>query len=139
MVIQIDWSKEGEWQILLEGVTEGVPWLILRGPFALLAYIGVPPYSKWAGQSYDDVPISVHGGLTFGEWGDGEARPKGLFWYGWDYGHYGDKLHIPFSSILETGHDWTVEEVEKDTIDAAKQMAKLLMEEKLLIKGGGDD
>src|SRR5688572_17088313 len=69
---------------------DGVRFLIMRGPAALCAYVGVPDSHPLAGQSYDDMPIQCHGGLTYGDNG-GDKWPKGWYWYGWDYAHSGDR------------------------------------------------
>ena len=48
-------------------------------------YVRLPEDSEYVGQHYDDIPIKVHGGLTFAEFVGNE------FWIGWDYLHSGDK------------------------------------------------
>ena len=75
--------------ILHDEFRDGLRFIIMRGPVSLCAYIGVPDGHPLAGFEYDDVPIDCHGGLTFSGGGDG-YRPKGFWWYGWDYAHFGD-------------------------------------------------
>ena len=50
------------------------------------AYVRIPRDHPYFEVHYDDINISVHGGLTFSEMVDGE------YWIGWDYGHGGDKV-----------------------------------------------
>jgi len=71
---------------------DGVRFLILRGPSSVCAYIGVPKSHPLAGFEYDGVPLDCHGGLTFScEGGETGPWPAGWWWYGWDYGHAGDR------------------------------------------------
>lgn len=90
--------------------TEGLRWLVLRGPIGTpVAYVGIPEASPAAGLSYshlDAVAPSVHGGWTFSGAGDGKHRPMGWWWWGWDYAHAWDAT--PFTP---GGHLWTTEEV----------------------------
>jgi hypothetical protein len=100
-----------------DGYESGVRYIIMRGPVALCAYLGVPLDHPLANQPYDDIPLRVHGGLTFGEEGK-KPWPEGWFWYGWDYGHAGDKaFYYSGDSVWGDlgGKEWTIPEV-KDEI-----------------------
>ena len=103
--------------ILKDWYDDGIRYLIMRGPCALCAYFGIPIDHPLAGSSYDDLPVGCHGGLTFGSEGDGEMRPAGFYWYGWDYAHSGDKSFYN----LDDGYEgllgdkaWTLKAVEED-------------------------
>ena len=101
--------------ILKDWFDNGVRYLIMRGPAALCAYFGVPLDHPLAGFGYDDLPVDCHCGLTFGSEGDGEMRPAGVYWYGWDYAHSGDKSFYDIEYGTDRGDkEWTVEDVEKD-------------------------
>ncbi len=103
----------------------GVRVLIMRGASSLCAYIGIPEDHPLAGFKYDTLPIRCHGGLTFGQKGqgrrvtdDGTERgwPEGYYWYGWDYGHSGDyATYYDEMPSLAGGHKWTVAEVKAET------------------------
>ncbi len=45
-------------------------------------YVHVPSSHPLAGKHYDDVPVDVHGGLTFSE-----NEDDGSTWFGWDDCH----------------------------------------------------
>ena len=69
-------------------------------------YVRIVEGHPFYGMNYMDIPVSVHGGLTFSEhitnsdnWSDG-------FWVGFDTAHYGDDSEI-----------WTIEAVSDETID----------------------
>ena len=104
--------------ILKDWYEDGVRYLIMRGPSALCAYFGVPLDHPLAGHDYDDLPVECHCGLTFAGEGDGEMRPDGVYWYGWDYAHSGDKsfydLERRAGSMIEADKAWTLDDVEKD-------------------------
>lgn len=56
-------------------------------------YVGIPPNHPADGQSYDDLDISVHGGLTFSGYLtslNGAARLRNWKFVGFDCGHAGD-------------------------------------------------
>lgn len=79
--------------VLAEWFEGGVKAVILRGPAAMCAYLGVPSDHPLAGHGYDMVPLDCHGGLTFAG-NDIDAMPEGYYFYGWDYAHAGDKTNF---------------------------------------------
>jgi len=99
--------------------------LILRGPVILCAYIGVSIGSPFAGKHYSEIDLDCHGGLTFSGKGDGKYRPKGWWWYGWDYGHLGDSVF--YDSVFEQDNQqWLVEDVEREIKQAIEQFKHLM-------------
>jgi hypothetical protein len=122
----LDASQKERGELLAEIDTEiGVKGIVLRGGPSLCAYIGIPKWHPLAGLDYNDIPLDVHGGLTFGDLGDGEMRPAEYFWYGWDYGHAGDLCFydVQFAHLLpgrlhRDEHPWTPTEV-TDELKAA--------------------
>jgi hypothetical protein len=127
--------------VFYDAIEEGVRILVMRGPFHLCAYLGVPKDHPLAGFGYDDLPMQVHGGLTFGSEGK-KNWPEGWYWYGWDYGHsgdyctyYDDKLR---TSAFRDGKKWTVNEVIAEAKDACYDFRKLmLLAEKCALKESG--
>lgn len=85
-------------------------------------YVGVPEGHRAFGVDYDDVNMSVHGGLTFSDYGKANDVLKGsdTYWLGFDCAHYGDK-----TSFSSEGHFWTLEEAVKETESLAEQLAVL--------------
>jgi hypothetical protein len=114
--------------ILEDWYDDGVRCLIVRGPSALCAYLGVPLTHPLAGKDHNDIPIECHGGLTYSGEGDGKYRPKDFFWYGWDYGHCYD-YSFYFDKISLDQHDakkWLVDNVKEDMQDAIYTFRKLM-------------
>lgn len=116
--------------ILKDWFDGGVRCIIMRGPFSLCAYVGIPADHPLANYDYDLLPIHCHGGLTYSGIGD-KIRPEGWFWYGWDYAHCGD---FPFYNAKDPKYydskdkKWLVEDVYKDMQDAVfefKLLARL--------------
>lgn len=109
-------SKDESGTIYKDWYEDGVRCVIMRGPCALCAYVGVPVKHPLSGFDYNDIPLSVHGGLTF----SGEFTPfeslRGYWWYGWDYGHcddysfYFDKDKTYYRNCKR----WLIEDVEKE-------------------------
>jgi len=106
--------------ILHDEFKGGFRFIIMRGPASLCAYIGIPSEHPLANQSYDDLPVDCHGGLTFSSEGK-ELWPKGFFWYGWDYAHSGDHCFYDDERIYKSvseGKKWLVKDVEEDSWSA---------------------
>jgi hypothetical protein len=98
-----------------------------------LAYIKVPenhPFMKI--KNYNDVPLDVHGGVTFmadvvDKDDSFQKFDKGR-WIGWDYGHAGDWDYIVLGEdIMDWNKQfdnkmWTFEEVEKEVKAAIREL-----------------
>jgi len=96
-VIHGEWDSEPD-ELAFEHL--GYPCLIVRNTRMfeklgfrkghLCGYLGVPAGHPWHGENYDDVDVSIHGGLTY----DGDhaptKEPDGNWWVGFDCAHLGD-------------------------------------------------
>jgi hypothetical protein len=120
-------SKESG-TILHDEFKDGLRFIIMRGPAALCAYLGIPQDHPLANHDYDDLPIDCHGGLTFSGGGD-KWRPKDFWWYGWDYSHagdysfYEDEYSFPIS---REGKKWLIKDVIDDSWSAFDDMKRLM-------------
>lgn len=106
--------------------------LILRGPFSLCAYIGVPKEHPLYGVDYEKVPVDCHGGLTFSEEGGSTDKipslKSGYWWFGWDYAHSLDKTFMPLDLSdysIEWLHKWTPREVYLEMGPALKSLEEI--------------
>lgn len=97
-----EWEDEPD---RIEYTESGLKALILRTPEIgiLCGYVALPLRHPLAGKKYDDMPILVHGGLTFGNEGDEKLREKGYFLYGFDCGHHGDFAPQIVQTLEEVG------------------------------------
>ena len=115
---EIYYEKQSYERVLLkdctvkQGTIKGYKYRILGLGSHPTAYVRVPKTHKYYSKGYDDIPVSVHGGLTFSE------TTRGCHWIGWDYAHLGDALYYPQMNkkspnlFKNTGdHFWTVEEI----------------------------
>ena len=127
-------------KIFYDAIDNGVRILVMRGPTSMCAYLGCPKDHPLAGFEYDDIPLSVHGGLAFGGEG-GKGWPAGWYWYGWDYSHSGDYSTYYdrlTSELLPEGHKWTVKEVTDEAKDATWDFRRImLLAEKCALKDSG--
>ena len=74
-------------------------------------YVRIVEGHPFYGMDYMDIPVSVHGGLTFGDHiMDYDKWPDG-YWVGFDTAHYGDKSDT-----------WTIDAVSDETIDLFNQI-----------------
>jgi len=88
-------------------------------------YVGVPKSHIAFDKDYDDLPIDVHGGLTYAD-----REKDGLCWFGFDCAHYMDKVMWPKELNLHNHkreHFWSLEEVTKETENMAKQLTQLTL------------
>lgn len=127
-------------QIFFDQLLVGTPFrgLILQGFAGMCAYVGVPR-DHWIADMAG-LHFECHGPVTYRGEGDGDIRPAGWYWYGWDYQHAGDKLSIDeeflkmlppdmvehLKTFWSSGKEWTLAEVEQDLIDAAVQLMEVL-------------
>jgi len=82
-------------------------------------YVVVPKGHKYHGVGYDNIPVDVHGGLTFAEnaseidWPEIPRGCKSGWIVGFDTAHYNDSQN-----------KWTQSMVIKETENLAKQLSK---------------
>jgi hypothetical protein len=107
-----------------ETTDDGVRVIVVQGPSHLCAYVGVPLSHPLANQDYTNLPLSCHGGLTFGHLGNGDPWPKGFFWYGWDYGHCGDDSYA--GRVIAGERRWLVKDVIADSWSATYDFGQLM-------------
>jgi hypothetical protein len=86
-------------------------------------YVAVPKGHIAYNKTYDDLPVDVHGGLTFG---DVDNRNKELEWFGFDCAHFND---ISAEDLIKKreGHFWTLEETIAETNRLAEQLQKITL------------
>jgi hypothetical protein len=87
-----------------------------EGPYTLIVrrnnlgcncgYIVLPQFHRYDGFHYNDIPVSVHGGLTYA------ARENNNWVIGFDTCHIGD--YVPNHSFEPTDYYWTNNDVLKE-------------------------
>lgn len=100
--------------------------MVMRGPVALCAYVGVQAGNPLYGKDYNEIDIDCHGGLTFSCEGDGEYRMEKYWWLGWDYAHSNDACFYHYRS-RDHEHQWTPDEVVAEfpaVIEQFKELSK---------------
>ncbi|HEX7788423.1 MAG TPA: hypothetical protein VF653_19540 [Methylomirabilota bacterium] len=120
--------------------TTGLPCLIVRNTAvtgALCGYVGVarghPAYEK----ACDDVPVAVHGGLTYSDRCTPEADPSrhichvvepgeddDVWWLGFDCAHAFDISPKMRRHAGEVYRDWAY--VEREVLSLAEQLAAMV-------------
>ena len=110
-------------EVLDKGEYKGYKYLIFSFGTHPCAYVQIPkihPY--WNFKDYDELPIEVHGGLTFaGE----QPYMDNNFCIGWDYYHFDD--YNPLSPELG-GKRWHTVDILKDVFDVIHQLCKHSMD-----------
>lgn len=91
-------------------------------------YVLLPRGDKYHGKFYDDIPIEVHGGLTYSEptlFRDNIIE-NGEWVIGWDFAHYGDYLSykLPLVEGDEKGKKWTLEELRRTVMEVVEQLRR---------------
>lgn len=95
-------------------------------------YVAVPPEHPYYGKDYDNVPVEIHGGLTFdsdaasinlsttGDWdnleflGEETSLPNDFWVFGFDTLHYGDGIT-----------NWPRERCVEETLNLKEQLEKM--------------
>ncbi len=136
---------DGPWQTepdRVEWEHAGVPCLVRRNQLGIwCGYAAVPPGHPSHGHDYNDVPVEVHGGLTYGDRCFGEichvpkpGEPDDVFWFGFDCGHGFDFAPGMFARERRLGAPsvlWdatvyrTLDYVQTETNRLAEQLAAL--------------
>ena len=78
----------------------GLPCLLTRSRVGVwCGYAAVPPDHPWHGTHYGEVPVDVHGGLTYADACRGSiyhvpqpGEPDNVWWFGFDCGHLYDVM-----------------------------------------------
>ena len=91
------------------------------------AYIRIPKGHKYYEVFYDEIDLSVHGGLTYSEdyLNISENQKVDGYFIGWDYGHCGDYAGYEMAMPEEyrtDGKKWTTEEILKEVREACYQL-----------------
>lgn len=104
------------------GVESGVEWTLRPGVAedSWNGYVRLPDGHPWMGLGEDDIPVDVHGGLTY----------KNGPWIGFDTVHAGDGWRIVGGRgrvVCEhEGHRWAKAEVVEEAKRLARQVADVL-------------
>jgi hypothetical protein len=116
----------------------GFPCLILRSRLgALCGYVGLPPGHPMHGKEYGDVPVDVHGGLTYAEHCNGEichvpaeGEPDDAYWLGFDCAHSQDIAPYMLVGGVNMTFQWSeyrsVAYVRAETERLAEQLAAMV-------------
>lgn len=124
------WDKEPDH---LEWTTQvGLPAVLQRNSLgSLCGYVGVPPshpayqtgYDDVTG--YDDMGVSVHGGLTYSEPEAPYSHQTGFWWFGFDAGHHGDISPSMLGLLGSSSQDGSYRDVsyiKRECEDLARQL-----------------
>lgn len=113
-----EWG-DGPWQFepdRLEFVHAGLPCMLIRNRLGnWCGYVAVCEGHPAFKQDYNNVPVDVHGGLTYSAPCQGHichvpkpGEPDDVWWLGFDCGHAWD--YIPaFAAMRKFGGPWEVE------------------------------
>jgi len=64
-------------------------------------YVGLPKWHPWFDMGYDDIPVDIHGGLTYAAM----YKEEGLWVIGFDTGHYNDNMtNCSFEYVKQETH-----------------------------------
>jgi hypothetical protein len=81
-------------------------------------YVRVPSTHAYYGKDFDDVPVTVHGGLTYGK---KDECGKRAWWFGFDCAHGGDL--VPIFGRMFGGETYrTKQDVIEETNSLAEQL-----------------
>jgi len=114
------------------GTEAGLKWCVTLSPLKYFAngYVQLPSNHPFYSTSYEDIPVDVHGGLTYSENGV-VGFDTGHFYDRWSEeeisrfgGKYNDELYIN-TDTKTSSVSWTMEALIDETKHLAVQLAKL--------------
>ena len=107
---------------ICEGNIDGIDFKIKSLGSHPTAYIKVPNESSYFGSDYNEIPINIHGGLTYGQ-----LKNNNEFWIGWDYAHFGDYCYMEFNfgHYKNDEKKYTTNEILIDVENAIKQLNEI--------------
>jgi len=111
-------------RVLARGKYHNFPFVILnvRGSHPT-AYFGIGKEHTFYGSDYGDVPLDVHGGLTYSDNHVPKSSIKDKWWLGWDYAHVGDRMG--YYPNVTRDKAWTREEILAEVKQAISDFEKL--------------
>ena len=121
----MEYRKKETILVLKKGKYKGFDYFILSLGIYPTAYVRIPKQHKYYKKDYEDIPISVHGGLTFSgrDFTFNPITLKESWWIGWDYIHAGDfRGYSIDKKIGQKNKKWTTEEIFEDVKDVIIQI-----------------
>lgn len=112
-------NTEGK-TILVNGTYKGYEIRVISYGTHPCCYIKLAEGHKYHGKNYDDIPLGVHGGLTFSDNVKQDERWSDGWWIGWDYAHLGDRY-----GNYEDGEEYSTLELLKDLKCAVDELETL--------------
>ncbi len=97
-------------KVLLDEVMNGHRVVILNLGTHPCSYIAIPKNSHLYGMDYDKIPVSCHGGWTYGSDKLLSVPSRNCWWFGWDYAHAGDFSGY-HNGLNQDEHRWTIKEL----------------------------
>jgi hypothetical protein len=132
-------KKDPIGKIYIDRTKDNIRFIVLRGPASLCAYLSVTgdagkllAVENAIDREKDELDFRCHGGITFH--GQGRLLPPG-YWFGWDYGHAGDRFLFEDTIPGGTLHDradiaWTPEMVDEDSKSSIAEFKGLVRNRK---------
>lgn len=111
----------------------GLPCMIVRNSMgSLCGYVAVDRNHPDFGKDYNDVPVDVHGGLTYADKCSHvichvpePGKPDDVWWLGFDCAHLGDLSPAPHMfDRYDDGHYRDVKYVTEECTSLAKQLSR---------------
>ena len=84
-------------------------------------YIALNKSNRYYNKGYDDIPLDVHGGLTYSDFNN-FLSDKQDWIIGWDYAHVGDR----YGSHYRNGHTWKTTELIRECIKAIDKLEEMI-------------
>lgn len=126
---EMKYCAKSKREVLDTGYCLGLLYYIMNLGIHPTAYIRIPEEHKDYKKDYNDIDLSVHGGLTYARnhlWISENQKIDGWF-VGWDYAHWGDyagyEEKLP-DELKTGGKKWTTEEIFKEVKEACYQLVK---------------
>ena len=124
--MKFDFYQKPRYEVVGYGIYKDVKWAIvsIRGSHPCAYIQDMFDWGKY--DNFDDIPLRVHGGVTFYDNCYFNKEEENVKYIGWDYAHCDDFIAYPEMPSLEDLNckKWTYDEVKQDVYNAIDQMLK---------------
>ena len=122
------YSEESKLELIGQGTYKGFKYYVINLGTHPTAYVGIAKGRKYWGYDYHDIPINVHGDLTYSDDRLFGGRVEVKQWIiGWDYAHWGDYLgwYMSHPELMGVNDKkWTTEEIIEDCKSVIDQIVE---------------
>lgn len=119
---QMIYTSERKKEILISDSYKGFEYKVISYGTHPCCYVALPEEHEFYGETYSNIDIECHGGMTFSElWDFGDGKK---YYIGWDYAHCYDYMgyYKEYGSVLKENKKWSTAELIEECKKVIEQL-----------------